>query len=56
MTYTYDNSAHENDNGEVNYVADNEMPQQMAFRWVVCCFVCGMLDSPPTCYKHNIVC
>ena len=26
MTYTYDNSGHGNDNGNVNYVADNKMP------------------------------
>ena len=25
------------DNGKVNYVADNKMPQQMAFHEVVCC-------------------
>ena len=37
MTYTYDNSAHGNDNGKVNYVVDNKMPQQMAFHGVVCC-------------------
>ena len=27
--HTYDNSGHGNDNGKINYVADNEMPQQM---------------------------
>ena len=34
MTYTYDNSGHGNDNGKVNYVADNKMPQQMSFHRV----------------------
>ena len=28
MTYTYDNSGHGNDDGKVNYVADNKMPKQ----------------------------
>ena len=37
MTYTYDNSGDGNDNGKVNYVADNKMPQQMAFHGVICC-------------------
>ena len=27
--YTYDNSGHGNDNGKVNYVAENKIPQQM---------------------------
>ena len=60
MTYTYDNSVHGNVDRKVNYVADNKMPQQMAFHRVVCCLhkcqivsVCGMLNSPPTCHKHN---
>ena len=35
--HTYDNSGHGNDNRKVNYVADNKMPQQMAFHGVVCC-------------------
>ena len=26
MTYTYDNCGHGNDDGKVNYVADNKMP------------------------------
>ena len=30
-------SGHGNDNGKINYVADNKMPQQMAFHGVVCC-------------------
>ena len=34
---TYDNSGHGNDNGKVNYAADNKMPQQTAFHGVVCC-------------------
>ena len=34
---TYDNSGHGNDNGKVNYITDNKMPQQMAFHGVVCC-------------------
>ena len=38
MTYIHnDNSGHGNDNGKVNYVADNKMPQQMTFHGVVCC-------------------
>ena len=37
MTYTYDNSEHGNDDGKVNYVADNKMPQQIVFHGVVCC-------------------
>ena len=36
VTYAYSNSGHGNDNGKVNYVADNKMPQQMAFHRVVC--------------------
>ena len=28
MTYTFDNSGHGYDDGKVNYVADNKMPQQ----------------------------
>ena len=58
MTYTYDNSRHENDDGKVNYVAENKMPQQLAFHGVVClhrCQVCGMLDSAPTYHKHNFL-
>ena len=35
MTNTYNNSGHGNDDGKVNYVADNNMPQQMAFHGVV---------------------
>ena len=38
LTYTYDNSGHGNDNGKVNYVADNKMSQQMAFHGVVLLF------------------
>ena len=60
MTYTYDNSEHRNDNGKVNYVANYKMLQQIAFHGVVCCLHkcqivihCGMLDSSPTCHKHN---
>ena len=30
-------SGHGNDNGKVNYVADNKMPQQMTFHGVACC-------------------
>ena len=33
----YDNSGHRNDDGKVNYVADNKIPQQMSFHGVVCC-------------------
>ena len=32
MTYTYDNSGHENNDGNVNYVADNKMPQQGSYK------------------------
>ena len=35
--YTYDNSGHGNDDGKVNYVTDNKIPQQMVFHGVVCC-------------------
>ena len=28
VPYTYDKSGHGNDDGKVNYVADNKMPQQ----------------------------
>ena len=64
-TYTYDNSRHGNNNGKVNYVADNKMPQQMAFHGVVLnllftqqmsnsnLFLVHMLYNPPTCHKHN---
>ena len=38
MIYTYDNSGHGNDNGKVNYVADdNKMPQQVAIHGIVYC-------------------
>ena len=37
MTCTYDNSGYENNNGKVNHVADNKMPQQLAFYGVACC-------------------
>ena len=34
LTYTYDSG---NDDGKVNCVADNKMPQQMVFHGAVCC-------------------
>ena len=37
MYILYDNSGHGNDDGKVNYVADNKMPQQMAFYGIACC-------------------
>ena len=37
VTYTFDNGEHRNEDGKVNYVADNKMPQQMAFHGVPCC-------------------
>ena len=38
MTYTYESSGYGNDNGKVNYVADNNVPQQMAFYGVYSLF------------------
>ena len=37
MTYTYDNNGHGNDDGKVNYVADNKMPQHLTFHEVDFC-------------------
>ena len=43
MTYAYNSSGHGNDNGKVNYVADNNMPQQMPFHGVVCLHRCQIV-------------
>ena len=57
MTYTYDNSGHGND-GKVKYVANNKMPQQMAFHGAACCLhKCQMViclwyvRQPPMCHR-----
>ena len=42
MTYTYDNSGHGNDDGKVNYVAVNKIPQQMVLHRVACCLHIGV--------------
>ena len=36
MTYAHDNSGDGYDDGKVNYIADNKMPQQVAFHGVIC--------------------